>query len=166
MTGLFPPSQLQIFGGEGAEAPVQKRGLLLMLIAATAVSLGVLWLATRSPLLVGGFVAAQIALWGMIDYFRRSKPAAAISASLPPDWSITRMTAELSGAGVAVSDRAGRLVCANSQFTTWFDGLRAPPDMNVDEAGREILVGLARAAWRDGQAQADGLRHANAEYSA
>jgi len=165
LTGFSPPSQLQLFGGEGPEAPAQKRNLVLLLAAATLLSLLLIWWATRNWILVSSFAAGQIGLWALVNYARRTAPADTSGQNLPPDWSITRTAAELSGAAIAVSDRAGRLVCANSHFSDWFEGLRAPPDIDVDAAGREMLVALARAAWRDGEAAADGMRKGGAEYS-
>ncbi len=126
----------------------------------------IIWLTTHNLALVGGFGAATLICWTLIDYARRMKPAAVEAGTLPPDWSITRATAELAGAAVAVSDRAGRLVCANSLFSQWFEGLRAPTDLAVDDAGRELLIELARSAWRDGQASVNGVRKGAVEYTA
>ncbi len=165
MTGLSPPSQLQIFGGDGPDGLSEQRKLTAMLALASIVSFGLIWWATKSPVLVGSFAGAQIGFCALIVYFRRTAPPDMSAQILPPDWTITRTAAELSNAAVAVSDRAGRLVCANSLFTNWFDGLRAPPDLAVDEAGREMLVLLARAAWRDGSATVDGMRHGASELS-
>ncbi|NJM51448.1 MAG: response regulator [Sphingomonadales bacterium] len=128
-------------------------------------SLAILWFTTHNLLLLGGFAAGQIALWGAVEHFRRTAPAPVLAGTLPPDWSVMRSAAELSGAAVAVSDRAGRLVCANSNFTGWFDTLKAPPDISVDVAAREMLVSLARNAWRDGSAQVDGMRKDDREFS-
>lgn len=56
----------------------------------------------------------------------------------------------MSNAAIAISDRAGRLVCANDHYTIAFPGLKAPPDIGVDDANRALLVAAGRAAWRDG----------------
>jgi two-component system cell cycle sensor histidine kinase/response regulator CckA len=165
LTGLSTPTSLQLFGGDGAEENAQNRKLVLMLAAAGLLSLGLIWLATRNLGLVAGFAAAQITFWAYIEYARKKAPAEIAAGTMPPDWSVTRTAASLSGAAVAISDRAGRLVCANSLFTQWFEGLSAPPDIAVDEAGREMLTELARAAWRDGHATAEGLRHNKFEYT-
>jgi two-component system, cell cycle sensor histidine kinase and response regulator CckA len=165
LTGLSPPSQLQIFGGDGPDALSERRKLTAILVAASLLSFAIIWWATKNPVLVGSFAGAQISIWALAVYFRRSVPDDTAPKIMPPDWSITRTAAELSNAAVAVSDRAGRLVCANSLFTKWFDGLRAPPDIAVDDASKEMLVLLARSAWRDGTATADGMRHGANEYS-
>jgi two-component system, cell cycle sensor histidine kinase and response regulator CckA len=165
LTGLSPPSQVQIFGGDGPDDLSDRRKLLFALIAASLASFALIWWATGNLALVGGFAGAQIGMWAIVAYFRSSANETASPQILPPDWSITRTTADLSNAAIAVSDRAGRLVCANDLFTKLFDGLRAPPDIAVDDAGKEMLVQLARSAWRDGNATADGMRYGLSEYS-
>ena len=61
-------------------------------------------------------------------------------------------------AALAITDRAGRLLCANDRFTQLFDGPRAPPDLGLDAASHEMLLRAARAAWRDGQGTIDGVK--------
>lgn len=165
MAGISPPSQTPFFAGGDPDDAAVKRNLRLMLAGLMLLSLMVLWFATRNVILIGAFGAGQITLWALVDYFHRVRPAKAQDGASPPDWSITRTIADLANAAVAVSDRAGRLVCANDQFNKWFEGFKAPPDINVDAAAHEALIGLARAAWRDGDAQIDGWMHAGGEYS-
>ena len=165
MSSISPPTEIQLFGGDKADSASYRRQLIILFASATLASLIIIWFATHSLALLGGFGAATLSVWALIEYARRTQPIVEQTSVLPPDWSITRATAELSGAAVAVSDRAGRLVCANGQFTSWFEGLRAPPDLGLDEAGRELLVNVQRAAWRDGQAQVDGIRKGAMEYS-
>ncbi|MEE9434185.1 MAG: response regulator [Sphingorhabdus sp.] len=165
MTSLSPPSQIQLFGGDEADSLRHRRKWILILGGAILASLLLLWLATRNPVVVGSFAAGLVGLWGLADYIRRTRPVEAVTETLPPDWSITRDTADLALAAVAVSDRAGRLVCANGLFAKWFEGLRAPPNIDVDDGGQALLVDLSRAAWRDGEAQVDGVRKGETEYS-
>ncbi len=162
---MSPPAEIQLFGGDEVESANLRRRLIMLFALATLISLGLIWLATHDLALLGGFGAATISLWAIVEYAWRTKPVEVQIGTLPPDWSITRATAELAGAAVAVSDRAGRLVCANYDFTTRFDGLRAPPDIGLDEAGREMLANLQRVAWRDGQAHGDGIVKGSEEYS-
>lgn len=158
------PDMQHFAGGQPHEAG-SKRNIRLILAGLMLLSLLTLWFTTQNPLLIGSFAAGQIGLWALIDYFHRSRPAKIAGGRLPPDWSAARTIADLSSDAIALSDRAGRLVCANGQFGKWFEGLRAPPDIQVDAVAREILVGLARAAWRDGEAYIDGWSHAGGEYS-
>ncbi len=165
MTSLSPPSQIQLFGGDEADSKRHRLKWTLILGGAMLVSLILLWVATRSPVMTGAFAAGLVGFWGLAEYVRRTRAPEATSETLPPDWSITRDTADLSVAAVAVSDRAGRLVCANGLFGKWFEGVSAPPNIDIDEGGRQLLADLARAAWRDGEAQVDGVRKRDEEYS-
>ncbi len=139
---------------------------LAILAVAILASLLLLWFTTKSPVIVGAFGAGLIGL-GAIAAFAAWNRAGDEPATqtLPPDWSITRDTADLAMAAVAVSDRAGRLVCANGLFGQWFEGLSAPPNLDVDEGGQQLLVELARRAWRDGESQIDGITRNDTEYS-
>lgn len=165
MASVSPPSDIQLFGGGEAESKAHRRKWLLILLVATAGSLLLLWLATKNPIIVGAFAAGLVGLWGMTGYIQSRRPAEQVTETLPPDWSITRDTADLAMAAVAVSDRAGRLVCANGLFGKWFEGLSAPPNLDVDEGSQQLLVELARRAWRDGEAQMEGIKRDVAEYS-
>ena len=159
------PKQLQIFGSDGEEAAQANRQHILLLAVATLASLGILWLATKNVMLVGSFAGAMVGAWGLVDYVRRTRPAELPETTLPPDWSITHAAAQLSNAAIAISDRAGRLVCANDHFTKAFAGLKAPPDLGVDNASREMLIAAGRAAWRDGSAQIDAIVKGDRQFS-
>lgn len=165
MTVQSSSQPLSLFGGDGDGAVPVSRTNLLALAGAITLSLGLLWFVTENLLLVGGAGAAMVGAWGLIDYARRNWPTAAPTQMLPPDWSITHAAAQLSQASIAISDRAGRLVCANDHFTKAFPGLRAPPDLDVDDASREMLVSASRTAWRDGQASVDTIYKGAAGFS-
>ena len=165
MNSLSPPSQIQLFGGDEADSRRHRQKWTLILGGAVLVSLALLWLATRNPVVTGAFAAGLVGFWGAAVYVRRTRAPEVVTATLPPDWSITRDTADLSLAAVAVSDRAGRLVCANGLFGKWFEGNSAPPNLKIEESGQQLLIDLARSAWRDGEAQVDGVRNGAHEYS-
>ena len=164
MTGQSPPQLIQLFGGEGDETFRSNRGNLAILAVATFVTLALVWFTTGNAIIAGSALAFIVGGWALIDYYRRSRPDTAPVQMLPPDWSITHAAAQLSQAAIAISDRAGRLVCANDHFTRAFDGLRAPPDLDVDEASKELLVKAGRAAWRDGHASIEAIHKGNMEY--
>jgi len=127
----------------------QKIGVVVL---ATLLSLIILWFSTENIILLGSCAATIIAAVGLI-YFFRSGPSVDNAPELSvPDWSITHAATQMSNAAIAISDRAGRLVCANDQYTIAFPGLKAPPDLGVDDANRALLVAAGRAAWRDGNA--------------
>ena len=68
-----------------------------------------------------------------------------------PDWSVTVSAIEQPGLALAITDRAGRLVCANTAFELWFGSAHAPPRLPVDAESTEGLTRAARTAWRDGE---------------
>jgi two-component system, cell cycle sensor histidine kinase and response regulator CckA len=152
------PSQFPVTGDGAANTAKSDRSAPLLLLAGALLSLLLIWLSSRDIVLVGGFAGGLIAFTSLFEFARRRQGPAVAPQLLAPDWSVTRATADASQAAIAICDRAGRLVCANELFNTWFDGMRAPPDILVDEASREELVSAGRAAWRDGIAEIDVIR--------
>ena len=159
-----PPVPAQIFGGEGGGDSASNRLAAAGLAAATVFSALILWLVTQNLVLVGGLLAGMVAFWAVADFLRRNRSPDVVAAALPPDWSVTRAVADQDEAAVAITDRAGRLLCANDRFTKSFDGLRAPPDLGLDEASHELLMRAGRAGWRDGSTTVDGVKHNGAEF--
>ena len=159
-----PPAALQIFGQDGDEAVRSNIKHVLMLACATLLSLVILWFATGNLVLVGSCAGAMVAVWGMVDYVRRTKPVDEVLEASPPDWSITHAAAQLSNAAIAISDRAGRLVCANDAFAKAFPGLKAPPDLGVEDDSQALLLAAGRAAWRDGTSHIDAIKKGPTQY--
>ena len=157
MNNPLAPASLQIFGQDGEEAVRGDHQHIIWLAAATLLSLAILWFATRNMVLVGSCGGAMVAAWGLVDYARRTRPVDEAAPMSLPDWSITHAAAQLSNAAIAISDRAGRLVCANDHFTKAFPGLKAPPDLAVDEPSQALLVAAGRAAWRDGSSSVEAI---------
>ena len=164
MNNPSPPAALQIFGQDGEETVRANRKHIFLLAAATLASLAILWFATQNLLLVGSCAGAMVGAWGLVDYARRTRPAEEAVQMLPPDWSITHAAAQLSNAAIAISDRAGRLVCANDHFTKAFPGLKAPPNLGVDDASQALLVAAARVAWRDGNSSIDAIQKGSTQF--
>ncbi len=111
------------------------------------------WLVLRIsglPLIAGGFVAAIVALSGLLVLARRLYPAnPRVERSV--DWSLVRDAADNGEHAVAIIDRSGRLVCTNALYDSWFGSI-VPVDL---QAEGDTLVGAGRAAWRDGEAETD-----------
>ncbi|MEG3175036.1 response regulator [Sphingomonas sp. RB3P16] len=111
------------------------------------------------------FLAAALVIVGALAAFRRLFPPS--SAIAPePDWSVAHTIAEASSDAIAVTDRAGRLVCANSRYEALCDGFPTPPGLPFGAAGVERLGNAGRAAWRDGSATVDRLSIKGAGLSA
>nr|WP_241557424.1 response regulator [Croceibacterium ferulae] len=130
-------------------------GEWLALAAAVAASLALLHYATGSFLLVsayaGGLLTLGVLAWVLL---RRRLEQPATGEVLLPDWSVTAGAIEVdgveSGAAIAITDRANRLVCANSIYVAGFGATIAPPRVSGEEAMVDALGAAIRTAWRDG----------------
>ncbi len=132
------------------QANDQNRLMIAGLAAALFVSAGVLWLATREPALVLSYaLGLGVLLIGVFTFdSMRAEPTAHIETL--PDWTVTIAAIEEAGEAVAITDRANRLVCANSAFIDGFGIGAAPPSLPLEREGLEAMTRLAREAWRDG----------------
>lgn len=158
------PAGLLSFGTQQSRFDSRKRAGLLIL--AILVSLGLLYWQVASMALLAAYAAVIMVVTALALFLRAPSDAAAADSAEPADWSVTRMVADQSNNAMAVTDRAGRLVCANDLFIKWFNGPNAPPDLPLSDGGRELLAAAGRTAWRDGRGAADGLRRGVAEYEA
>ena len=128
------------------------------LLAGLAIlSAGLLFWATRGGMIAAGFLAGLAVAAGAVVLLRRLFPAGAAGEAALPDWSMLRQAVDHDDVGIAVTDRAGRLVCANDLFATWMGGFVTPPGLPLDGRGAELLKNAGRAAWRDGEGQAEEL---------
>ncbi|MEE4453193.1 hybrid sensor histidine kinase/response regulator [Novosphingobium resinovorum] len=132
---------------------VQKAGSnadLLVVAVALLLSVLLVWLASGDAVLMAVFLAAVLAFSAVAwSLSRRRAPAAEAEFALP-DWSVTVAGIERPDMAVAVTDRAGRMTCANSAFENWFGPAGAPPSLPVLPASLERLADATRRAWRDG----------------
>ena len=121
-------------------------------LSAALVILGIL----HSLVIAAAFAAAALVVTGGLIAARRLFPATA-STAIEPDWSVARALAASSPDAIAVTDRAGRLVCANDRYEALFGGFPTPPGLPLDAGGVDRLGSAGRAAWRDGAASVDRL---------
>jgi two-component system cell cycle sensor histidine kinase/response regulator CckA len=141
----LPPLNVQRLTPNGAMAVAIAAGVVAALL--------ILWVLGNAAIAVG-FVAMAIVLGGAAIAWRSLAPAT--PAPLPEiDWQLVRALAEESPDAIAVTDRAGRLVCANDHFGTMFAGLPTPPGLPIGEAAVGALSAAGRAAWRDGRGRLD-----------
>ncbi|WP_374542011.1 response regulator [Sphingorhabdus sp.] len=166
MAGGLSSSTVEIFSTEDGSVASQQRLAALGLGAALFVSLLLVWYVSGDWQIAGIAFATIIALAAALIFAQsRLRTDQQVAELLPPDWSVTYAAIDFDKAAVAVSDRAGRLLCANGRFDLWFEGLRAPPDLGLDSAGHELLLAAGRQAWRDGVATADLVRKRDVAYS-
>jgi two-component system cell cycle sensor histidine kinase/response regulator CckA len=136
-----------------AAARTRGPGDYLAVAVALAVSAALVWLITGDGAVVAIYAAAVLALSTAVFAATRRAPDAAEEEFASPDWSVTVAAIERPDTAVAITDRAGRLVCANSRFETWFGAGSAPPHLAVDDISRERLGDAVRLAYRDGAAR-------------
>ena len=108
----------------------------------------VLWL-VGNVALAGGFAGAALVIAGGIYAAAKLWPASQ-AGTVEPDWSVAHALAATSRDALAVTDRAGRIVCANDTYEALFDGYPTPPGLPVDPTSVNALGAAGRAAWRDG----------------
>jgi two-component system cell cycle sensor histidine kinase/response regulator CckA len=133
---------------------------------ALAISLVLVWFASGDVLVLAVFVGGLIALGGIAWLLNRSAPTERPVEYALPDWSVTVAAIERPDCALAITDRAGRLVCANRAYESWFTAGHAPPRLPVDNASLERLAKAGRSGWRDGAGRADLIENASGQWSA
>ncbi len=118
----------------------------------------IIWVPTGSAALTGGFVAAGLLAATLIYALRPRGPGTAVMAAEVSDWALVRSVADSDARGIAITDRTGRLVCANDLYCDWFGGAVTPPGLPVDAQTGALLAEAGRIAWRDGEAAVAGFR--------
>ena len=121
-------------------------------ITAALIVLGVI----GNSVIAAGFLAAALVLTAALVSAKLLFPSA-VAADSEVDWSIARTLAEGDSGAVAVTDRAGRLVCANDRYGALFPGYPTPPNLPLSADGVAALAATGRAAWRDSEASLDHL---------
>ena len=132
--------------------------LMLGVVAACIISIGLVWLVGQQSVVALAYGGALIAILLMLLLAARLKTDPAETQMLQPDWSVTSAAIETRHRAIAIVDRANRLVCANSTYEGWFDGISAPYELAMDPASREAASEAARSAWRDGRAEVSVVR--------
>ncbi|MEM8726721.1 MAG: PAS domain-containing protein, partial [Pseudomonadota bacterium] len=133
------------------------RLMLGLLGAALAGSAAVVFFATSDLVLSIVFFLGLAVLVLAVFLIERLRAAPSERASTLHDWSVTVAAIEEAGEAIAITDRANRLVCANSAFTDGFGPGSAPPSLPLEREELEAITRLAREAWRDGSAQLDEM---------
>jgi two-component system, cell cycle sensor histidine kinase and response regulator CckA len=129
--------------------------LLAIALAGLASALLVLW-AVANPLFAAVFLATFAAAGVLILLFTRLQRRTAIAESAT-DWMLVNAAIEEDGDAIAITDRTGRLICANRGYGEWFTGHPTPPNLPLSGDGADRLATAGRGAWRDGAASATDL---------
>ncbi len=137
--------------------------LMLGVAAACLVSIGLVWLVGEQTLVAMAYGGSLVAILLMLLLAARLKADPVEEQLLQPDWSVTSAAIENRHRAIAIVDRANRLVCANSTYESWFEGVSAPYELPLETASREAAANAARDAWRDGRAEVTKIRLAGAD---
>lgn len=122
---------------------------------ALVASAALVWLVSGDGLLVAVLTGTLLVFAGLAWMIANRRPEASDIEFAQPDWSVTVAAIDRTDTAIAVTDRAGRLACANGSFELWFGTANPPPRLPVDDAAMERLTDAVRAAWRDGHARAE-----------
>ena len=144
-------------GEDGAVGGLPPLPLILGTIGAGALSIALVWVVSGLALVALAYGGSLVALLLTMVLVARLRAAPADTTVIQPDWSVTSAAIENRRRGVAIIDRAHRLVCANSTFEAWFDNVGAPNELPFAEDQREPVLAAVRQAWRDGSAVVDSL---------
>lgn len=128
-----------------------------LVAGALAASAILIWIVTGEASVMLAYAGAVCVLGALAWFLSRTRSAPAAAVGTLPDWSVTVAAIEQPGVAVAITDRASRLTCANSEFAETFGTANAPPALPLDDGAVELLTRTARAAWRDGSATLDML---------
>lgn len=140
-------------------AEPDRRYALPALLIGAVLSAAVVFVALGDWIIAAGFAAAVVGLAGLVYAVRPAEPAIVATRELPPDWSIVRAAANGAGMGLAVTDQAGKLVCASDLYGEWFPGWPAPSALPFTPDQIVALVQAGRLAARDGEGRCDTLSH-------
>ncbi|MXP24777.1 response regulator [Altererythrobacter indicus] len=125
----------------------------VIVILAVLVSVILVFIVTDSTLVTVTFTGGLAVLGvGGAAILRRISPQKHAAAELI-DWSVTLEAMQQDDRAVVITDRCGRMVCANALYESWFGSNYTPPYLPIADERQEELARLARIAWRDG---ADG----------
>jgi len=154
-----------MLGGDVEISPQRDLPKLGILVLATILSCVILWFSFKNFVVLGAWVAAIIAVSGLIHFFRSGPTVDTLTAPPVSDWSIIQAAIQANNAPIAICDKTGRVVCANAPFTDAFPGLKALADLEIDDASRALLDAAGAAVWRDGTADIPAIVHDGRTYS-
>jgi two-component system, cell cycle sensor histidine kinase and response regulator CckA len=153
--------QAQLGGlNRGGNASGQVSGERLVIIAvavAALLSAALLLWALGDAVVAAGFSAMALVAAALLFTARRLFPATQ-TTKVDFDWSLVRDAADNDDIGIAITDRTGRMVCANAIYESWFAGPAVPPALSMPAEDVAALTTAGKAAWRDGRGAARGLR--------
>jgi two-component system cell cycle sensor histidine kinase/response regulator CckA len=150
----------RMFGRASRPAIARRDRFVLAAVAGAGFlsALALFW-ALGDGLFAGVFLAAFLAATALAFLVGHLRAAAVPVPAVPEidDFRLIKAAIDAGGDAVAITDRAGRLVCASACFGDCFPGWPTPPEMPFDPDASGRLLAAGRSAWRDGRASAEGL---------
>lgn len=137
--------------------------ILIVLLAGLSLSALLIYLTSGEALLGLAYFGGVLLLLLGFALFDRTRNATIDMGASPPDWSVTLAAIDEASEAIAITDRANRLVCANTPYRANFSQAKAPVALALENAEREALARLAREAWRDGKAELPRLTFPGSE---
>ena len=157
MASTSPPIERPPVRGSFLLSRLSDRTLLVAVLFAAVGSASLVFWGSGDGLLASGFAATTLVLAALLQVFRTIYPPVA-NTQVDFDWALVREAADNGDVAVAVTDRVGRLVCANALHESWFSGPTAPPALGLSDEDTAALTQAGRVAWRDGRCMLRGLR--------
>lgn len=136
----------------GDDVGAQARLPALVVGGAALLSGLIIWLPTQSAALSGGFVGIGLVAAALLWAISGRRRSDAVPVEEGHDWSLVRAVADSERRGIAITERTGRLVCANDLYCDWFGGAVTPPGLPVDQRTAALLAEAGKTAWQSGEA--------------
>jgi two-component system, cell cycle sensor histidine kinase and response regulator CckA len=141
----------------GVSASSERLSIIAVALAAIISAALLLWV-VGDVVVAAGFTAMTLVAATLMFVARQILPTVSKS-EVDFDWSLVRMAADAEEMGVAITDRTGRMVCANTVYESWFSGPAVPPAIaTLSPEDVASLTAAGKAAWRDGAGQMRGLK--------
>ena len=119
--------------------------LIAIIVVVSAVASAMLVLrVTDAKVIAGSFGAAGLMIAALLLAFRHLYPRET-RVERGIDWSLVRMAADQNDVAIAITDRGGRIVCANPALDAMFGGTATPPGLPVD-GQPHLVTGTTEAA--------------------
>ncbi|WP_395327292.1 ATP-binding protein [Novosphingobium sp. BL-8H] len=118
---------------------------------ALAGSVALVWLVSGDGLLAAILAGALLVFAGLAWMISNRRVDVAEAEFALPDWSVTVAAIDRDDMAIALTDRAGRLTCANASYENWFGVGHDPARLPLGDAAHEQIAELVRSVWRDGQ---------------
>jgi two-component system, cell cycle sensor histidine kinase and response regulator CckA len=133
------------------------RLIFAVLLLAMVASAGVLYAISGEGLLVLGYMIGVCLLLLGFALIDRTRTTSADAGTALPDWTVTVAAIEQPEEAIAITDRANRLVCANTLYRNALSEAAAPGSLTLEPPALEMLARLTREAWRDGRGETASL---------